>query len=1361
MTETGDGDVSQQLDQLNRLGFQLFEQKLYPQVLETLGQVVDLARRARGEQHEDLGLALLNRGRVYRLLKRDAECEADYLRALDIYQRSAGDQRERVIWLLKNLSALYSNTDRQEQSEPYSRQLLALQRASLPPGDVELAQTMVNLALACTERGASGESVALLSEALQIRSDTLGPTDPRTVQLRGILEMVQASANQAITPGEHADSIESASSPQEWAETLRDRAHALFQQGDAQGARSLYEQVCEAQRSVHGEHHLDYAAALFDLGAACYVLGDRASAEAHYRRALAIQETELGQDHAQARSTRKELAGVLAALGQLHEAGALYRRVLAEDKAAGLHRNAEWADMAVIQARFSLAIGEPEPAEGLFRDALDVSREVHGPQADTTREIGRYLLELLIGQQRLDEARKLGPELVETRISDTDGQTPSLADMLDRRARYAFDRADMKSAESLWKEALAALSEAPQGDAPMTARILNNLGALARTTGDLAQAASYFDQALDAAKKIVPEDATLTLGALGNQALILHDLGRLRESEAQYRQVLDRLLTSPGPVANHIAGVRNNLGMVLKSDGRFTEAEQLLVQARESNRTHRGEEDPETVKGTANLGLLYYEMGLFDRAEPLLREAVTLRQRILPPAHPDLAQSLQNLGELCRVTGRLELADHLMNQALAVWRAGVGEGHPDWATAVNNLALLCMARQDWVRAEELSLQVVAYRRAALGDQHPDLATSLDTLAGLYRATGRCAEAEPLCRSALQIRRAVLGEVHPDVAWSLNNLALIAAATGRFDEADDLLRNSSFIDDRLIAQVFSVGSEGQRLRFLSHLRERYDVVLSLLLQHRADRPDAVRFALDLVLRRKGLAAEVLAAQHDAIRGRHDPALTQMLEELTQLRHDIAAMTLGGPAPLVGVAAHREALVVLQSQRESFETKLAQSVPQLDWAQRLSQIDAVAVARALPSGSALVEYVRIEVRDFSAVFARGQPEWQGARYLALVLPANEPDSVALLDLGEAEPVEDAIARVRVALSGDLSYSRAQTETPATDAGEDVRRLVFDPLLPRLAGRTRVIVSTDGDLATLPFEALPLDRGTRLIDRYVFSYLSCGRDLLRMQGQAPGIFGAAFVAADPDFDLSGDVGDAPLADGRESRDLSRNEGAVRLPGTRAEAETVAGLLGVQALLGKEVLKRRFRDVHSPQIMHVATHGFFLKDQTGFRQTPGFPPPLIENPLLRSGLLLAGFNTWLRHGSTSAAAENGMLNGEDVAGLDLAGTELVVLSACETGLGQVNVGEGVFGLRRAFVVAGARTLVMSLWKVPDAQTQELMVDFYKRVLAGEPRAEALRMAQLALKARWPDPTDWAAFICQGDPGPLQLPTDQSKSRV
>jgi CHAT domain-containing protein len=292
------------------------------------------------------------------------------------------------------------------------------------------------------------------------------------------------------------------------------------------------------------------------------------------------------------------------------------------------------------------------------------------------------------------------------------------------------------------------------------------------------------------------------------------------------------------------------------------------------------------------------------------------------------------------------------------------------------------------------------------------------------------------------------------------------------------------------------------------------------------------------------------------------------------------------------------------------------------------------------------------------------------------------------------------------------------------------------------------------------LPGRHGDRLIDEYRISYVGVGRDLLRFERVSTVQPGPPLVAADPDFELR----DA----GRQRTSSTGGVPFERLQGTRREGEWIGRTLDVVPLMEGEALEKIIKNSHSPHILHLATHGFFLPDalrdlnegQAGSRTVGGSGNGELsrltqaENPLLRSGLALAGANTFLEgEGDLPEEAEDGLLTAEDVTGMDLLATELVLLSACETGLGQVHIGEGVFGLRRAFVLAGAKTLVMSLWKVPDHHTQELMEDFYRRILEGlegEPRAEALREAQLAMKERYPDPLFWGAFVCQGDPDPL-----------
>jgi CHAT domain len=432
----------------------------------------------------------------------------------------------------------------------------------------------------------------------------------------------------------------------------------------------------------------------------------------------------------------------------------------------------------------------------------------------------------------------------------------------------------------------------------------------------------------------------------------------------------------------------------------------------------------------------------------------------------------------------------------------------------------------------------------------------------------------------------------------------------------------------------------------------------------------------------------------------------------------------------------------------------------------------VALKLPEGVALVEFMHFPVFDFQTMPARGEPKWKPARYVAFVLAGGRPDDVQLIDLGEAEPIDLMIADFRAGIIAeaqtkdgrDMAKRREKTGLSVQGgAGSGLRAALFDRLAPALGSRARLLIAPDGDLSRLPFEVLPTADGRRLIDDYQISHLTCGRDVLRFGAVATGQPGGPLVVADPDFDLEtlpmrepaqpkagfwsrllsrGKKATAtPIPSvpalattlssvGRCARDLSRDRGEYhfdRLPGTRAEGERVAALLHVCPWLDAAALGGRLKSVcHSPRILHLATHGFFLPDQQrdlnregrGFGFDLGelrgaedslgrFSGPLMENPMLRSGLALAGANTWLKAGNVPDEAENGPLTAEDVTGLDLLATELVVLSACETGLGQVHVCEGVFGLRRAFVLAGAKTLVMSLWKVPDEPTRELMESF------------------------------------------------------
>jgi len=769
-----------------------------------------------------------------------------------------------------------------------------------------------------------------------------------------------------------------------------------------------------------------------------------------------------------------------------------------------------------------------------------------------------------------------------------------------------------------------------------------------------------------------------------------------------------------------------------------------------------------------------------------------IRRATLRADRPDSAASLNSLPMLHQNMGDDAASLPLFRQAREIRRTALGENHPDYAISLNNLAGLYQDMGDHAAALPLFHQALEIYRTTLGENHPAYAGSLDSLAVLHRDMGDHTTALPLCRQALEIYRTALGEKHPEYASSLNNLAMLYAAMGCASEAMPLMEQATAIEDQMIGQILAIGSERQRAAFLNTVLAKLYAFLSLVLQHLGDSPRAIQTAFELVLRRKAVAAEAVAAQRDAVLGGKYAALEPKLHELTSLRMQIARKTLAGPGP-EGLDSHMRELADWEAQREGLEAELARQIPEMNLEKKLRDADRRAVALNLREGVALVEFVRFPVFDFKAVPARGEPRWKAARYVAFVLAGSEPDEVKMIDLGEAESIDRLIAGFRAGTIAEAETADARNmaikreEAPPTaedDAGSVLRATLFDRLVPALGSRRRLLIAPDGDLTRLPFEVLPTTDGRHLIDDYQISYLSCGRDVLRF-GAAAGRPGRPLVVADPDFELETVTVHEPTmqpappltttarSTGRHSRDLDRDRNSYhfhRLPGTRNEGERVATLLGVSPWLDATALEGRLKNAcRSPRILHLATHGFFLPDQQrdlnragrgagfDFGELAGavdglgrLSGPMMENPMLRSGLALAGANTWLKAGNAPDEAEDGLLTAEDVTGLDLLATELVVLSACETGLGRVHVGEGVFGLRRAFVLAGAKTLVMSLWKVPDEPTGELMENFYGRLLAGECRAEALRGAQLAMKLKYPDPFYWGAFICQGDPSPL-----------
>ena len=512
---------------------------------------------------------------------------------------------------------------------------------------------------------------------------------------------------------------------------------------------------------------------------------------------------------------------------------------------------------------------------------------------------------------------------------------------------------------------------------------------------------------------------------------------------------------------------------------------------------------------------------------------------------------MNNLGVLYRWMGNPD-AESCFRQAWEIQRRALGDKHAAIADTLNNIAVLHDEMGDYLMARRFYKQAIATYRSTLGEKHPKYGLGLHNLAMLLHAMGDYGRAEPLYRQASEIWRVAFGQTHPNLAISLYNLARLCAATGREAEACEYFRQVAAMHDEAIREIFSFGSENERMAYLAIIRTILDGYLSLIVLHTPAVRQAVPDGLDAVLRRKGIGAEALAAQRDAVLGGRYLGLRSELQKLTALRRRIARKALDGPGR-EGQEGHRRLLAEWSAEKDQVEAALVRQIPEINLARKLRVADRHAIASALPAGAALVEFVHFDAFDFGAVPARGELQWKPARYLAFVLPSGEADAPRLVDLGEAEPIDRLVVRVRAAMAGgrDLTVKTAKASPGGGNDGSDLRARVFDPLVKVLGESTRLFLAPDGELARLPFESLPTVHGRRLIDDYLFSYVGTGRDLLRFGTPASAGAGEALVAADPDLTSEATAWQGALHRGPGVARATSREPGCTLVGSRARGE------------------------------------------------------------------------------------------------------------------------------------------------------------------------------------------------------------------
>lgn len=923
------------------------------------------------------------------------------------------------------------------------------------------------------------------------------------------------------------------------------------------------------------------------------------------------------------------------------------------------------------------------------------------------------------------------------------------------------------------------------------------LGVYYRDLGELTKSATLLERALELRVKQFGSADLKTASAQYVLAMTYYQQTRFTEAKSLLEKSLE---TREKKLADRqVALSAGSLGAVYAAMGQPDAALTLYERGIRILLALRPRDLKNACNLLNNLALLHASLGQFEQAEDRLLNCLKFAKQAFGPDDIRTVNFLNSLATVYSCTKQHAKAEQLLIQAIQIIEKTSGPEDLAMSVALANLAALDAATGKLAEAEKRLERALAIKESQLGSEHPDLVMLLYSLGGVEIRLGHRAKAESLLSRALAIAKARLPADHPLTTRCLVDRAVLLGIAGRWHDAIASADEARRAALRYESSALSALSEQEQLKFLNpdgDFGMQWNQTLSMAAMQPNDQ-EVLDKSAAWVLNGKAMAHEVLAERSLLLReiykaGGGVNLRPIYIRALRKIRQELAATLFASPNQ-ANDAQRRARIEQLRKAERDVTVDLG--LRDIGNSKSARWIELSAVRKAV-GDAVLIEIVKLRPYSFREQDLAGDP-WRKPRYVAWIIPAAGKGNVRFVDLGDAAAIEATVAAAREALQTPPGADEAAGERRSREPIAGLSRLVLDPLLAAVGSTKRWILSPDGDLWLAPWSALTLADGSYAIEKLEIRYVVSGRQLAKRQDgeRASG----SVVMADPDYDLAaadtltqGKYRNLQSEMGIKTKTRSGDIRAAhwaRLPGTAEEAREIVPQLAElvsgkpRLYLGKDAGKTEFELLIRPQILVLSTHGFFLEDQhvdtvpaldspvaaqpkvtaepgRGLDVEPEMPMPTmvrqsgksfegLENPLLRCGLVLAGAN---RHDDGHAAGD-GILTGLEIIATDLRGTDLVVLSACETGLGQVHNGEGVAGLRQAFQLAGARSVAATLWKIPDEETARLMQVFFTELKKnnGTDKAAALREAQLTVirehreKKGAAHPYYWAAFTLTG----------------
>lgn len=818
----------------------------------------------------------------------------------------------------------------------------------------------------------------------------------------------------------------------------------------------------------------------------------------------------------------------------------------------------------------------------------------------------------------------------------------------------------------------------------------------------------------------------------GEFATAINDLGAIYRTVGNYEKAEEFLAKALiirekifGPDSNEVAQALNNIAGVYRFRGDYEKAEKSYLRS-VAIREKVAPEHINTAKSIFNLGHFYHIKGDYERAETLYLRAFDLLKKIKAD-EVELANVFNNLGQIAKDRQNYTDAENYYLQALTIREKKLSPDHPLLALSINCVAEIEKFKGNYEKAEELYLRSISIYDKK-GVENSELANFLNVLGQVYIYKGDYKKAEEVLLRSLNILEKKIGKQHPDITGACNALVNLYQNKGDIDLALSYQIRLDENDEQSLLRNLGGGSERQKLAYLNRASP-FDISISFNTQFAPTNIKASQTALSTILRRKGRALDVLAQSVELLRQRATPEDQELLNKLAERKKLYSNLSLEltlGQVKAENLEKIKVQLKELAEEIDKIEIEI--SSHSSEFRSQTQKISLDKIQQAIPNNAVLVEFAAYHPYDLKT-----KESAKVQNYVVYVL--DNKGNLKFTELGEISRIDKLVNQLRLFVR-DKNHNVNKEVKPIA---QELYKLVMDPVLKLVDKPEHLLLSPDGLLNLVPFAALVDGNGKYLVENYNLTYLASGRDLLKLQVKSDSS-NRSLIVANPDFGLA-----------ENNNDLFDN-----LPETEKEAKIIKNLLPKSDLLIKEAATEiALKQVNKPEILHIATHGFFFSQEEMSSNNESLRIVKIKrsksiseksekelNPLLRSGLALSGANLL-----SSDSGENGILTSLEMAGLDLWGTKLVVLSACDTGVGEVKSGDGVYGLRRALVLSGAETQLISLWPVSDIGTRDLMSAYYLLLKKGEGRSEALRNVQLKMlkDPKRNHPFYWASFIPSG----------------